>query len=110
MASTANFLFSTDSYKTDSIKAQERLRRGCGETLIVKGPATQKPIDFKHFLANEQNKVQFCQLLLKVWGSSKAASGLEKCKTAVVIIDGKAYQLIPSNGKVRWNTERLITH
>ena len=101
MVSKTNFILSTDSYKADSIKAQERLRRGYGETFIVKGPATQKPMDFKHFLANEKNKVQFCQLLLKVWGSSKATSCLEKCKTAVVIIEGKVYQLVPSNGEVR---------
>uniref|UniRef100_UPI00358FE6F1 uncharacterized protein n=1 Tax=Myxine glutinosa TaxID=7769 RepID=UPI00358FE6F1 len=95
-----NFIFSTDSYQADSIKAQERLRRGFGEKFLVEGSATQKPKDFKLFLANGMNNMQFCQLLLKVWGSSKAASRLEKCQTAALIVEGKAHQLVSSNGEV----------
>ena len=96
-----NFIFSTDSYQPDSIKAQERLRRGVGEKLIVENSATRRPRDFKFFLANDANKVQLCKLLLKVWGSNDAASRLEKCHTAVVVVDGKAYQLESSHGEVR---------
>jgi len=33
MANKQNFVFSTDSYHPDSIKAQERMRRGCGGTV-----------------------------------------------------------------------------
>ena len=101
MVAKKNFVFSTDSYQLDSIKSQERLRRGFGEKFLVEGPAKQKPRDFKLFLANDMNKVQLCQLLLKVWGSSKAASRLEKCQTAAIIVDGKAHQLVSSNGQVR---------
>ena len=100
MAAKKNFVFSTDCYHADSIKAQERLRRGFSQKYIIDGPATRKPADFKLFLANEDNKRQLCQLLLRVWGSKLAASRLEKCGTAVIIVDGKAYQLDSSNGEV----------
>ena len=62
MVATKDFIFSTDSYYPDSIKSQERLRRGYSQKLIVDGPATRKPVDFKLFLANEENKRQLCQL------------------------------------------------
>ena len=100
MVDKQNFIFSTDSYHTDSIKAQERLRRGCSQKYLIDGPATRRPTDFKLFLANEENKQQFCHLLLQVWQSNAAASRLQKCGTAIVIIDGKAYQLDSSDGKV----------
>ena len=60
MVSKKNFIFSTDSYHPDSIKAQERLRRGCSEKLILEGVATRTPPDFKVFLCNEENKLQLC--------------------------------------------------
>lgn len=100
MAHKKNFIFSTDCYESDSIKAQERMRRGCSEKFIVDGPATRKPTDFKLFLANEQNKLQLCQLLLRVWGSKAAFPSLEKCGTAVVVVDGRAHQLGVSNDEV----------
>ena len=101
MVTTKHFLFSTDSYHPDSIKAQERLRRGSSEKIILAGPATRKPYDFKLFLANDENKKQLCQLLLKVWGSQTAASRLERTEMAVLIVEEKAYQLIVSNGEVK---------
>ena len=88
-----DFVFSTDSYYADSIKSQERLRRGFSQKYLVEGPATRKPSDFKLFLANEDNKTQLCQLLLRVWGSKAAAHRLDKCGTAQVVMDGEAYQL-----------------
>ncbi|XP_072029165.1 uncharacterized protein [Amphiura filiformis] len=94
------FVFSTDSYLEDSIKAQERLRRGVSQRYIVEGPATRKPYDYKLFLTNDANKTQLCKLLLRVWDSQAAASRLEKSGTAVVVVEGKAYQLDSSNGNV----------
>ncbi|XP_049337187.1 uncharacterized protein LOC111196954 [Astyanax mexicanus] len=96
-----HFVFSTDCYQTDSIKAQERVRRGSTENFIIGGPHTHKPCDFKCFLSNEVNKKQLCDLLLKVWGSNEAASRLEKCKRAVVCVDGRSYDLTSTNGQVQ---------
>ena len=104
MVSKKNCIFSTDSYQVDSIKAQERLRRGCSEKLIVEGIiATRKPADFKVFLANEDNKLQLCQILLKVWGDKQAISHLKKSDTAIVIVEGKAYKLTVHDGQVSMN-------
>ena len=74
MSKKHNFIFSTDSYDEHSIKAQERARRGSGEKLLVDGPATKIPKEFKVFLSNDENKVQLCKMLKKVWGSTKALS------------------------------------
>lgn len=108
MISKRNFVFSTDSYHEDSIKAQERLRRGCSDKFLIDGPATRKPKEFKTFLSNDENKVQLCQLLLRVWGSKAAASRLKKAETAVVIVDGKAFQLQESNGQVMNKNSDMI--
>lgn len=100
MVSKKHFLFSTDSYHPESIKAQERLRRGRSEKIILAGPATRKPYDFKVFLANEDNKKQLCQLLLRVWSDPMAASRIEKTEMAVLIVEGRAHQFTASNGQV----------
>ena len=101
MVSKKNLIFSTDSYQVDSIKALERLRRGCSEKLIVEGIATRKPEDFKVFLANEDNKLKLCQILLKVWGDKQAISRLEN--STIVIMEGKAYKLTVHDGQVSRN-------
>ena len=93
-------VFSTDSYHLESIKAQERLRRRTSERIILAGPATRRPYDFKVFLANEDNKRQLCELLLRVWRSQVAASRLERTNMAILIVEGKAHQFISSNGQV----------
>ena len=100
MVARRNFLFSTDCYEKDSIKYQERVRRGISQKYIVEGPSTRKPTDFKLFLANEQNKIQLCQLLLRVWQSSSATSRIDKCERAIVVVEGKAYELVSSNDGV----------
>jgi len=75
MVAKTTFVFSTDSYHADSIKAQERLRRGFSQRYIIEGQATRKPVDFKLFLANEENKLQLCQLLLRVWDARRQHLG-----------------------------------
>ena len=106
MVAKKNFIFSTDSYHKDSIKSQERLRRGFSQHYVVGGPATRKPTDWKLFLANEENKLQLCRLLLRVWGSKSAASRLDRSGTAVVVVEDKAYQLDSTDGDVstRYNS------
>ena len=100
MVAKNQFLFSTDSYHPYSIKAQERQRRGSSEKIILSGPATRKPYDFKTFLSNDENKKEFCRLLLQVWSGDQAASRLEKTKMAVLIVEGRAHQFVSKNGKV----------
>ncbi|KAK5856856.1 hypothetical protein PBY51_008422 [Eleginops maclovinus] len=100
MVAKKHFVFSTDSYQADSVKAQERLRRGVSQRYIIGGPATRKPSDFKLFLADDGNNTQLCKLLLEVWASKASASRREKCGTAVVAVEGKAYRLESSGGNV----------
>ena len=69
-------VFSTDSYKQNSVKAQERLRRGVSEKFVIEGVHQRKPIDFKLFLQNDDNKLQLVKLLERVWGSHSAAKRL----------------------------------
>ena len=103
MKAKRNFIFSTDSYKPDSIKSQERLRRGCSEPLVLEGPSTRKPRDFKLFLMNDSNKQKICQLLLEVWSSNLSATRLENCQTSILIVDGTAHQLVTRDGVVSEN-------
>ena len=93
MVAKKDFIFSTDSYYPDSINSQERLYRGYSLKLIADGPATRKPVDFKLFLTDKENKRQLCQLLLRVWGSEVAAKRLEKSTRWVVVVEGKVYDL-----------------
>ena len=76
------------------------MRRGSSEKFIVDGPAIRKPPDFKLFLANDENKLQLCHLLINVWSNNDRASRLEKCCNAVVTVEGRDYQLILLNGEV----------
>ena len=102
MVSKKSFVFSTDSHRPDSIKMQERQRRGCGEYFILDWSATRKPEDFKVFLTNDANKNQLCEVLLKVLGSPAAATCLQKCTDAVIIVEGTAHRLRYSNKKVNF--------
>ena len=110
MVAKKDLIFSTDSYYPDSIKSQERLRLGYSQKLIVDGPATRKPVDFKFFLANEENKRQLCQLLLRVWGSEVAGKRLEKATRSVVVVEDKAYDLESTDSEVRIVHAFLRTH
>ena len=91
--------FSTDCYHQDSIKIQERVRRGCREQFILQGFATRKPKYLKAVLTNDENKRQLCEVLLQVRSSSAVASRLERC-TDVIIIDGIAHRLSCFNKQV----------
>ena len=101
MVHKRDFVFSTDSYHPGSIKTQERLRRGCGEQFLLDGSATRKPKDFKVFLSNDENKKQFCKMLLDVWSSTHASKQLQKCNTAVLVVDGRAHILNAENDQVK---------
>ena len=100
MTPKCNFVFSTDCYNEHSIKAQERKRRGVTQPHHLDGPSTRKPADMKQFLQNDVNKQQLCRLLQSVWSSKEAASRLEGCTLAVVVVDGVAHRLTVEDGKV----------
>ena len=93
-------MFSTDSYDEYPVKAQERLGRGLSKQFLIDGPSTRKPLDFKSFLQNDQNKEQLCDLLLRVWSSEKAFSRIESCSNPIIIVKGRAYSLTASNNKI----------
>ena len=64
---SCDVVFSTDMYAENSIKSLERVRRGCGDTLLIKGPSMKRPQDLKRYLSNDKNKEQFTEMILKVW-------------------------------------------
>ena len=97
MMSKCDVIFSTDSYKQDSIKAIERQRRGTSEKLIIRGASTKKPADWKAFLANNDNKEQFINLLVSEWSRDEYASKI-KGRYVTVVSNGAALQLTSHDG------------
>uniref|UniRef100_A0A0L8H5U3 Uncharacterized protein n=1 Tax=Octopus bimaculoides TaxID=37653 RepID=A0A0L8H5U3_OCTBM len=83
---------SSDMYKEDSVKGVERNRRGVGDKLILCDKKTKRSKDWKIFLANDENKRQFIQLLLSTCRSGFSADILTGHEM-VLIYEGKAYQL-----------------
>ena len=69
--------FVTDTYKENSIKNVERERRGTSQELLVHGPLTKVPRDYKQFLANSSNKTQLIKLILQEWQTDKYARRLQ---------------------------------
>ena len=53
---------------------------------------------WKLFLSNDENKIQFIRLLLKVWNSDQYASRLHG-RTVILNCEGKAYELTSTNGQ-----------
>jgi len=70
-------IFSTDMYSENSVKSVERIRRGCGEKLIVSGVRTKRQKDWNSFMTNDDNKKQLTQVLLNSWNS--VASAVDTC-------------------------------
>ena len=77
---SSDVIFSTDMYQKHSIKSTERRRRGCGEKLLVKGPAMRRPADWKGFLSNDENKEQFIDILVRVWSTDSFCEHLKDRK------------------------------
>ena len=71
------------------------------------GPSVRTPSDFKMFLLNDKNKEQSCQLMKKVWCSADAIPQLQKCSTAILIVEGKAYSFKCSDEEV--NVEEIFS-
>jgi len=84
-------LFSTNSYRPESINAKGRLKRGRSEKIIMAGSATRKPHDFNLFLENtatrSRSACSWCE-----YGVANRQFGSRKDHT------GNAHQLGSSKG------------
>ena len=80
---TSDVVFSTDMYVENSIKSLERIRRGCGDTMLIKGPSMKRPQDWKNFLSNDKNKEQLTDMILKVWSSDGFSEVLKDRKVNI---------------------------
>lgn len=89
--------FVTDSYHTDSIKAIERQRRGSSAPLLLKGPKTRVPRDWKSFLANDDNKKNFIKLICDEWTKPKFAPML-KGRRVFIVCENKCIKLTSHDG------------
>ena len=78
----------------------ERIRRGTSNKLLVGGPKTKKPVDWKEFLKNSDNKKWFIEILLEVWSSNQFASKFED-KEVTLIRDGRAFKILCVNSMVQ---------
>ena len=65
--------FVTDRYKTESVKAPERGRRGTSKPHLIKDALTRIPRDWKAFLSCSENKQSLTHFLLKEWRQAKYA-------------------------------------
>ena len=84
-------------YKSESVKAVERQRRGNADKIILTGEATKRSVDWASFLSNDENKSQFVKILLRVWSSDSQASKFV-CRSVVLICEGKAFKLTSPDG------------
>ena len=75
-ASSIHFI--TDTYKHNSIKNSERLRRGSSDvnSCVLRGPAT-KVTNWKLFLSNDENKTSLINFLQNEWEKDHYSSKLE---------------------------------
>ena len=69
-------IFSTDMYIKNSIKMQERIRRGVAEKFLVNGPNIRRPPDWKQFLENDENKKCLAEMLLRCWSDDSFAPSI----------------------------------
>lgn len=84
----------------------ENVKRGSGdgEPLIIKGPKTKKPADWKAFLTNDANKQQFIHLLKRLWSQDSYAKKLHG-REVTVVCDGNAFLLTSADGETTNQTE-----
>ena len=90
--------FVTDTYRSDSIKMMERIRRGQSETFLLSGPNTKVPRDWKKFLSNGENKNQLIEFLLSEWMKDCYAEKLLN-KQLYVTSGTKCFRLTSTDGK-----------
>ena len=95
--------FVTDTYKENSIKGIERLRRGTSTKILLKRPKTTIPSNWHQFLSNDENKTQLIQFILQEWSSNKYHSKLQGRR--IFYVCGEDCFLITANDNVQ---KRLI--
>ena len=98
LPSHGDVIFSTDMYKLSSIKSDERAQRGASTKLLLKGPSTKRPTDWKQFPKNADNKIQLVHILLQVWSSDDFAARLIGRKVILSIVEEKAIMLMSADG------------
>lgn len=91
--------FVTDTYRDISIKNIERLRRGSGDTFMIKGPSTNIPRNWKSCLCNNKNKSQLVDLLFAEWKQNKYARYFYGKK--VYLTHGEECTLFTSSDRVK---------
>ena len=97
---TSSVHFVTDTYKLDSIKSAERLRRGSSEendTLVFK-EQIQVPHKWKHFLSSENNKKGLIHFLKMEWEKEQYAPQL-KDKQLFFVNEERCYLFTSSDGE-----------
>ncbi|MES9950704.1 MAG: hypothetical protein ABW118_17235 [Candidatus Thiodiazotropha sp.] len=89
--------FVTDTYKEKSIKSFERKRRGTSEKLLISGPKTKAPKDWKGFMSNDENKTQLIKLLFSEWQKASYAKKL-KGRNLYFAMGNECYHLTSTDG------------
>ena len=94
-----------DTYKSASIKAGEREKRGCSNKIIVKSAKCKIPRNFKSFLKNGENKTRLIDLLCQfVNENTQRTCNLLKCSSIVFSEENFTYR-ISQNSEVTLNPE-----
>ena len=88
LPAAAETIFSKESYvdRLHSPKSAEQDRRGSGEKFIVEGLNILRPVDWKTFLTNFENKKSFIHLLLEYWSSPSMME--EIVRRPIIFIEG----------------------
>jgi len=99
LPAAAKTVFSTYSYvaRLHLPKSAERDRRGCGERFIVEGLNIRRPVDWKAFLTNDENKKSFIHLLLEHWSSPSMMEEIVR-RPIIFIEEGQAFKLACLDG------------
>lgn len=90
--------FVTDTYKKNSIKSFERMRRGSTPTFLVSGPKTKTPRDWKGFMSNDKNKTQLINLIFEQWTTQRFSQKLIS-QNIFFILSDKCYKLSSRDGE-----------
>ena len=82
-----------DTYRSNSIKDPERLKRGCADKVIIHSAKSKIPRNFNDFLQNGENKSRLIEIILSVILERKEdALSLLKCKEMYFSTDGACHK------------------